>query len=253
LRKFYYGPCINVVRSSDSTARDIYFGANGVIDTNELLSFVGTGTGTIAIWYDQSGGGWNASQSTIADQPIIVSSGALSLKDYMICAVGNGNQYLTTSASIPLPTGAAPGALNVVVSPGYPSSSAYTTYDYFSYGANDVDELRGLGLSAYTGKMGFGFMSYGPDIAAGAPFTGVPAALVYSYDGTTISAIQDGTLLASKTGTLTTPSSALGIFTRANNLGRPLPGEIFECIAFASDLSASQLDLLSTNQSRFYW
>ena len=77
LRKLYSsytGSAINVRRSSDNATQDIGFDGY-VLDTASLLSFVGAGSGYVTTWYDQSGNGNNATQSTAANQPQIVSSG----------------------------------------------------------------------------------------------------------------------------------------------------------------------------------
>lgn len=76
LRTAYAGNCIQVRRSSDNTWQDIGF-VNNVLDTAALLSFVGAGNGFITVWYDQSGNGNNVTQSTVLNQPQIVSSGAI--------------------------------------------------------------------------------------------------------------------------------------------------------------------------------
>jgi hypothetical protein len=57
--------------------RDIGFTASGELDTATLLRFVGTGNGFVTTWYDQSGIGRNAIQSTAGAQPRIVSNGAI--------------------------------------------------------------------------------------------------------------------------------------------------------------------------------
>jgi hypothetical protein len=80
LRNNYIGGPIRVRRSSDNTEQDIYFDANGDIDTAQLLSFVGTGgtdNGFVTTWYDQSGNGRNATQTNAVDQPVIVSGGSV--------------------------------------------------------------------------------------------------------------------------------------------------------------------------------
>jgi len=76
LRTGYSGPAIRVRRSSDDTEQDIYF-LNGILDTVSLLAFCGAGNGFVRTWYDQSGFGRHAQQTTNADQPQIVSSGAV--------------------------------------------------------------------------------------------------------------------------------------------------------------------------------
>jgi len=72
---FYYtGPVVRVRRSSDNTESD--FTATQVTD-GTLTTFCGAGNGFVRTWYDQSGNGRNAGQATTANQPQIVSSGAL--------------------------------------------------------------------------------------------------------------------------------------------------------------------------------
>jgi PKD repeat protein len=78
LRAAYTGDCIRVRRSSDNAEQNIGF-ASDVLDTAALLSFVGAGDGFVTTWYDQSGSGRDATQSTGANQPQIVSSGSVIL------------------------------------------------------------------------------------------------------------------------------------------------------------------------------
>jgi hypothetical protein len=74
LSALYVGNSIRVRRSSDNAEQDIGFnGAN--LDTAALTSFCGSGNGFVTTWYDQSGNSRNATQTTAAIQPQIVSSG----------------------------------------------------------------------------------------------------------------------------------------------------------------------------------
>lgn len=76
LNTSYIGSAIRVRRSSDNTEQNIGFiGEN--LDTAALTSFCGSGNGFVTTWYDQSGNGRNATQSTAANQPQIVSSGSV--------------------------------------------------------------------------------------------------------------------------------------------------------------------------------
>ena len=76
LRSAYSGSAIRVRRSSDNAEQNIEF-VNNVLDTASLLSFCGAGNGFVTTWYDQSGNAVNATQSTAANQPQIVSSGSM--------------------------------------------------------------------------------------------------------------------------------------------------------------------------------
>jgi hypothetical protein len=68
------GPVVRVRRSSDNTEQD--FTAPQVTD-GTLTTFCGAGNGFVRTWYDQSGNGRHATQASTANQPQIVSSGAL--------------------------------------------------------------------------------------------------------------------------------------------------------------------------------
>jgi hypothetical protein len=76
LSNSYAGNSIRVRRSSDNTEQNIGF-VNNILDTASLLTFCGAGNGFVTTWYDQSGNANNATQSTAANQPQIVSSGAM--------------------------------------------------------------------------------------------------------------------------------------------------------------------------------
>ena len=69
LRAGYTGPAINVYNGTDY--KDIYFKADGTLDTGAISRFCGSNDGTVAIWYDQSGNSNHAEQATDGDRPKI--------------------------------------------------------------------------------------------------------------------------------------------------------------------------------------
>jgi hypothetical protein len=77
LRAGYTGFCIQVRRSSDNTLQNIGFNAANKLDTVALLSFVGSGSGFIAKWYDQTTNLKDLVQATNSVQPRIVLNGIL--------------------------------------------------------------------------------------------------------------------------------------------------------------------------------
>lgn len=77
LRGAYTGSAIRVRESTNNTEQDIGFTATGNLDTTALLSHCGSGNGFVTTWYDQSGNARNATQTTAANQPQIVSSGSV--------------------------------------------------------------------------------------------------------------------------------------------------------------------------------
>ena len=102
LKTTYSGYAIKVRRSSDNTETDIGFSGEA-LDTVSLLTFVGSGNGFVTTWYDQSGNGKNAVQTTATNQPNIVNGGNIrtqgtkptlyfdGIDDYLDCGyVNNG-------------------------------------------------------------------------------------------------------------------------------------------------------------------
>ncbi|MDP3394705.1 fibrinogen-like YCDxxxxGGGW domain-containing protein [Sediminibacterium sp.] len=77
LSSTYSGSAIQVRRSNDNTTQDIGFTAGGNLDTDALTSFVGSNTGYLTIWYDQSGNARNLAQATTDKQPVIIESGVI--------------------------------------------------------------------------------------------------------------------------------------------------------------------------------
>ena len=82
------GPVVRVRRSSDNTEQD--FTATQVTD-GTLTTFCGAGDGFARTWYDQSGNGRHATQTTTANQPQIVSSGSLLTDNSKPCLLFNGS------------------------------------------------------------------------------------------------------------------------------------------------------------------
>ena len=77
LRAAYTGSAIRVRRSSDNTESNIGFTALGNLDTTALTTFCSGTNGFVTTWYDQSGNAKNATQTTAANQPQIVSAGSV--------------------------------------------------------------------------------------------------------------------------------------------------------------------------------
>jgi hypothetical protein len=77
LRSSYTGAAIRVRRSNDNAETDIGFDVNGNLNEAALTAFVGANNGFVVTWYDQSGNGRNATQSTAVNQPQIIASGVI--------------------------------------------------------------------------------------------------------------------------------------------------------------------------------
>ena len=74
LSRFWTGAAIRVMRTSDDAELDIGFIGED-LDVVTLLAFVGSGSGFVTTWYDQSGNGRNATQTTAGQQPTYSATG----------------------------------------------------------------------------------------------------------------------------------------------------------------------------------
>jgi hypothetical protein len=91
----YAGNAIQVRRSSDNTTQNIGFTAAGDLDTAAMKTFVGSSNGFVSIWYDQSGNGINAIQTTASNQPSIISSGVINRENGKPAIYTSGTGYLS--------------------------------------------------------------------------------------------------------------------------------------------------------------
>jgi len=76
----YSGNAIKVRRASDNAEQDIAF-VNNELDTASLETFASGTDAFVTTWYDQSGSGNDATQTTASAQPQIVSSGSTILEN----------------------------------------------------------------------------------------------------------------------------------------------------------------------------
>ena len=95
LSSAYTGNAIQVRRSSDNATQDIGFTPAGDLDTATLKAFVGSGTGYVSIWYDQSGNEYNATQKTTTNEPVIISGGVINRDNGQPAVYTSGTGWLS--------------------------------------------------------------------------------------------------------------------------------------------------------------
>jgi hypothetical protein len=94
----YEGSCIRIRRSGDNAETDIGF--NGTdLDRDAIAAFCSPGDGFVKTWYDQSGGGNDATQTSTSLQPKIydASTGVITQNGKPAAYWDGVNDYLQTS------------------------------------------------------------------------------------------------------------------------------------------------------------
>jgi hypothetical protein len=238
LRTAFTGSAIRVRRSSDNTEQDIGF-VNNELDTSSLTTFCEAGNGFVTTWYDQSGNGYNATQTTAANQPQIVSSGSVILQ--------NSKPTITHTSSTPL-----------LLSSTVNLTNAYAMYGIAKFNANDKELFGDSGT-------GFGF-SYGiyqnaNELyhAAGAAFTGNFGAgyglnfnllTIERASTTSVNIYKNANLFNTKT---LNGNSNFYLSSLSGERGQSyiFSGNLSEAIFYASDKSTSRTGI-STNINSYY-
>ncbi len=99
----YSGSAIRVRRSSDNTEQDIGF-VSDYVDTASMKTFVTSNSAYVVTFYDQSGNGYNATQSTAANQPRIMNAGAIEYQNSKVTMYFDGSNDGLVASSVPLNT-----------------------------------------------------------------------------------------------------------------------------------------------------
>lgn len=79
LRKAYTGDCVLLREDNGNTERAFGFTSAGLVDTSAIAAWItasGATNAYVKTWYDQSGLGYDATQTTNANQPLFVTSSA---------------------------------------------------------------------------------------------------------------------------------------------------------------------------------
>ena len=208
----YTGPTLNIRRSTDNYTLDFYADHKGNLGTYlngsgiSLTQWLGGATGYITTWYDQSGAGNNATQSTLSSQPT-----------YNITAkvIDFG-----TSLYMNLPNGTIPTG-----------DSSYTIT--FQHGAitslsgNSVNGIFGSGLTSFsqnlsglvtaiTGSSGY-YSNYWWSNDAGSTTTNIAAGNVVSFTYTTGAGTNSRSIYVNSVLNNQNTPSAIRNSTSANN------------------------------------
>lgn len=252
LRDAYTGSCIKVRRSSDNTEQDINFDTNGYLDENALTTFVGANNAFITTWYDQSGNGRDATQSTAVNQPQIVTSGTIEKQNNKVVIKFDGsNDYLTANGSYSLAThslfATAKSVNNANVKTIFGRSSSSVSSDRreaFSYILSAEYHLQVSNNSNFpTAIKGFTSTNYALFTAITQGATGTMANYINGSVGTTATSVASGL-----SGTIVT---TIGTVYQASGLSFYYEGSLGEIIVYAINQSSNQA-AIESNINAYY-
>ena len=144
LRNAYSGDAIRVRRASDNAELNIGF-VDNVLDTSTLTTFASGSDAFVTTWYDQSGSGYNAVQTTASNQPKIVSSGSVLTLNSKPCINFDGIDDLFSS---PYQVNVTANYANFYVlssnntATKYILACAITTSNRYAMGVNDIGNFQ---------------------------------------------------------------------------------------------------------------
>ncbi|MFN7676113.1 hypothetical protein, partial [Flavobacterium sp.] len=272
LSSAYNGPAMQIRRSSDGELRDVYFNASGILTLSSfvsaagggtatattLSSWIGANTGTVAIWYDQSGQWRNASQPTAANQPRVINAGVLETQNGVPSIYFTGSSFLTHTA---FPTTGFTGFSANVISKwttvGSTTASIQTLIDN-NYAAN-----RGFVIQDRPDVVN---KPIGFEIKAAASFpslldntqtgNGNCRILTFTATNTTVSGFRDGnampTASIANTNYILQNRFMIGAWFNNGSISRYTTGNIPEVMVFPSALSTIDRIALECNQRNYY-
>lgn len=252
LSSTYTDSLIRVRRSTDNTEQNIGFDAGGNLDTTSLLSFVGSGNGFVTTWYDQSGLGRNAQQTTAAAQPQIVSSGSVITKSGKPTLKFDGvNYYMSVSFNSAIKSCFTVSSTNTA---NYPDSSGgvfayrFNTTSFLGVSTEIISGYSVGGGVIYTSNPSYGTIatlnststlytnanlktSFAAAIAS--PFTNINLITIHKSDS--ISGVKN-----------------IGIGVDPYSVAWKLNGTISEVIAFSELQSSNNNDTINSSINSYY-
>ena len=244
---------VNVRRSTDNVTQDFYADRLGNLLTapvtgQTLSSWLGGATGYVATWYDQSGKGNNATQSTPASQPQInlatspyslIGGGWVTVPNFSF-NFGNGGGY----------------SMRMVVENTVGGTIAYKgtssfgwTNDYkaWSFGIGGGSSSAAAGLYPYAIGYAEGFTYSGTAVSSTAKTSVTYVATGNTPNATTMYINASQVALSGSYTTQTLASDPANAFVIGNGLpsyGPAFTGNIYELVVFSKPLSASDVTIM---------
>lgn len=260
LRSAYAGSAIRVRESSGNTEADIGF-SGGNLNTTALAAHVGSNSGYITKWYDQSGGGLDVAQATTTAQPRIVNAGTNeTIATGKVSPLYDGTDDSLSRASVNT-SGATGWSMALIVKRGALGACLFghdvgvtnRGVAFFTTASTFADWIAGDTL--YYGA-GYDSASLPRFIGTG-PVSSTDSAPVL-WDGTlsasNFATRRNSAALTARAGNVGTVSTSTATLYIATDTGTFLNGYYPEMILFSADKEASTPGLPALRQNMTsYW
>lgn len=245
VRAAWAGSCVRVRRSSDNVEADIGFDAEGWLDQAALAAHVGSSSGFVVTWYDQTGNARHLTHATASRQPRIVNAGTVDVAGRYnrpcLRHDGTGNQLVTSTFSL--------AQANTVVMAAYIDSwpaSAHLWNTAAGIGTNNVTMWSNSGtLSIFAGTIA----NTGTLVAN---LLGAVHSLISVFNGASSATRVNDT---DQTGLSVGAASISGLTSNGYlSAGSPVLGvanRVMEFMAFTSALSSGDRQTIQYSHNRY--
>jgi hypothetical protein len=268
----YTGAAIRVRRSSDNAEADVAFDGSGLVSatsvvtikvvgtsgltlnsTQSFSTFYASANGFVSILYDQSGKGYNATQTTAANQPQIVASGVITTSSFLnnkpcLTFDASAGRYMTIPFASTLIN--ATGTFATVHSQGTLQSGFNAILAWTSAGS-----VFGPGFAPLTSGGSFGlyttfgtnsFLDMGPIVSN----KGYVMNAAWTGNGGSITESRNGTVFTGSVPQHFVSTVGNGLIGQDN--GTAFTGSIPEMIVFATALGTADRQAMENNQIAYY-
>jgi hypothetical protein len=253
----YVGPMVQIRRSSDNVTQDFYANIAGNLGTlydgagTTYTSWIGASTAYVRTWYDQSGNGFHATQTTTTYQPIMAADAS---GRYYVDSQNSSTQFLQMSTTGPIPTGSSNYSL--VVRHG--SINNTNNGVFLSGGRPGVTNQSNALRCAYVNGYGYNNYWWANELYFGSNSSITTGnTIAATWDGTT----RRGYISANGAMTMTTISNTSGstginVATAQQYLfkegaGVHLNGQIYHAYIFNVALSTLDLSVITNAQNNY--
>lgn len=258
LRTAYTGFAVNLRRSSDNAQTDVSFDLTGQVSGNSsvsaggnLTTWAGASNLFVATWYDQSGGNFNLTQSTAANQYRFILNGGsiLNGKPTLLgitsstALTGLGSLYFTSPGNFTHSMVFANPTASTIL---FQITNTPTAFMFMRTGTLSSSRMA---MRIYNTGNALNFQN-----SAGSPRIGNSTQMSWIINNSTTPTIitwQNANLLATETSP--NPWSNTSVVTPIYILGQSAwTGNISEILLFSRALSSSEIQQINISQKTFF-